>query len=311
MVLRSYVTGIRAALAAPKLLAVVWLVLLVAAAPLGVLVQRAIQDDIGGSRVHVELRQRMDMTWLSEFQERHEELGPSVRPATLGRADFLYNLDLLFSGELFAQHPALVAAGSLYALVWLLTLGGVVDRFARGGGRFVLSQFLAACGRYFGRLLRLGALSAVLYWLVYRLARWGYGALEENLQDVTIESTILLYYLLAALPLLVVVGLVMMTFDYARIASVVDEEPNTLKALRRGLSFVLRRPFAVFTLALLVTLSVAALVVLRTVASPGVGESTALGVLAVFLLGQLFLLARLVLRLGFVGSELALYRSLR
>ncbi len=241
----------------------------------------------------------------------NEQIGASFRPATLGRADFLHNLDLLFSGELFREQPALVAAGLFYALIWLLTLGGVVDRFARGGGRFVLSQFLAACGRYFGRLLRLAVLSVPLYWGLYALARWAYRAIEEGVRDVTVESTVIAYYLAAAVPLLLLVALVKTTFDYARIASVVDEEPNTFRALRRGLAFVFRRSLAVLGLALLVSLCVLALVALRTVAAPGVGESTVVGVIAVFLVGQLFVVARLALRLGYVGAELTLYRSVR
>jgi hypothetical protein len=311
MVLRSLVNAIRATLAAPKLLAFIWAVLLLVALPLGVSMRHAIQEDVGGSRIHEDLRERMDMTWMSEFRDRNEQLGAGFRPATLSRADFLYNVDLLFSGDLFAQQPALVAAGLVYALVWLLTLGGVVDRFARGGGRFVLSQFLAACGRYFGRLLRLAVLSAPLYWGLYALARWAYRAIEEGVRDVTVESTVIAYYVAAAVPLLLLVGLVKTTFDYARIASVVDEERNSFKALQRGLRFVFRRLLAVLGLALLVTLGVVALVALRTFAAPGVGESTVLGVIAVFVVGQLFLLARLTLRLGLVGAELMLYRKLR
>ena len=309
-VLTAFYSALRSTLAAPRLLLVLWLTLLLAAAPFGLLMQHEIARDIGASRVQEQLRQRMDMVWLSEFRDRGGSMRGAFEPVTTSRLDFLHNLDLLFSGRLFSQHKALVAAGVGYAVVWLLTLGGVIDRFARGGGRFVLSQFLAACGRYFPRLAVVTAVSAVGYWVLYRLARFGYGAIEAANSDLTVESTLLTYYLLAAIPLLVLAALVMVIADYARIAAV-TEERGGWSALARGFRFVSRRPWSVFALALIVALSGGLLVALRTLLAPGVGEATTLGILGVFLVGQLFVAARLVLRVTGVGAELALYRALR
>lgn len=309
--LRAFAAGLRAAFTAPRLLLLVWAALLLAAAPFGLLMQQEIERDIGGSRVHAELRQRMDLSWLDELHARSTGLGGELTPDTAGRVDFLRNADLLFSGELFARHRGLVAAGVAYALVWLLLLGGVLDRFARGRGRLVLSPFLAACGRYFPRLLRLAAVSAGLYWLLYRAARWAYGALDPTLVDVTSESAIFAYYLALAIPLLVLAGVVMAIVDYARLASVLDEEPNTLRALLRGLRFFAGNAASCLGLALLVTFAVAGLIAARTALAPGVGESTVLGILGVFAVGQAFILLRLGLRLSFVAAEMALYRARR
>jgi len=311
VVLKAFVDGFSATLKAPRLLALLWLTLLLAAVPFGLLMRQSIADDIGGSRAHVELRQRMDMLWLDEFHDRAPALAEALKPVRLARADFLHNLDLLVGGRLFSQNPALVAAGVGYALIWLLTLGGVVDRFARGGGRFVLSQFLAACGRYLGRLLRLTAVAALIYWLLYLAARWVFTAIEAGTQDVTKEASILAYYLLTSLGFALVVGLVMMVFDYARIASVLDEETNTLLALERGLLFVVRHPWSVVALALLMVVATLGLIALRTLVAPGVAEAQAGTILLVFLFGQLFVLARLASRLALVGAEASLYRALR
>ena len=302
--------SLRSVVAAPRLVALLWITLLLAAVPFGLIMQGEISRDIGASRVHLELRERMDMVWLGDFHERGSTLSGTLEPATASRADFLRNLDLLFSGRLFTEHLGLAAAGIGYGLAWLLILGGVIDRFARGGGRIVLSQFLAAGGRYFPRLLALTALSAVGYGGIYWLAHWGFGAIEAATRDVTVEATVLKYYMLASLPVLLLTALVMAIAGYARIAAVVEER-SAWTALGRGARFVAQRPMRVFGLALLVTLVALAIVALRTVASPGVGESSALGILGVFVVGQLFVVTRLVLRVTRVGAELALYRSLR
>lgn len=306
----AFWSALRSTLAAPGLIVLLWLTLLVAAVPFGLVMQHEVSQDIGASRVHVELRERMDMLWLGEFHERADTLGRTLEPATTSRADFLFNLDLLFSGKLFGVHPGLLAAGVGYALVWLLMLGGVIDRFARGAGKLVLSQFLAACGRYFPRLLVLTTLSATCYAGLYWGAGQAYRALERWLQDETVESTVIGYYLLAAAPILLVTVLVMLIVDYARLAAVLEEQ-GPWSALGRGARFVMRRPGKVLTLALLVTIAVAGLVALRTLAAPGVGESSVPGIVAVFLVGQLFVAGRLVLRVVGIGAELALYRALR
>ena len=300
----------RFVLATPRLLAILWITLLLTAAPLGLMMQREIASDIGASRVHLDLRERMDMVWLGEFGDRGGFLGRTLKPVTASGADFLGNLDLLFSGRLFTESPGLVSVGIGYALVWLLILGGVIDRFARGGGKVILSQFLAAAGRYFPRLLALTAVSATGYWGVYWLAEKGFTAIEAATRDVTVEATVLKYYLLAAIPVLLLTAIVMMISDYARIAAVVEER-SAWTALGRGARFVVQRPLQVFGLALIVTLAALAIVALRTVATPGVGESSLLGILGVFLIGQLFVASRLALRLIRIGSQLSLYRALR
>lgn len=309
-VVSAFWQSLRFVFASPRLVALLWLTVLLAAVPFGLLMKHEISRDIGASRVHLDLRERMDLVWLGEFRERSGPFGRTLEAGTTSRVDFLRNLDLLFSGRLFAEHPSLVAGGVGYALVWLFILGGVIDRFARGGGRLVLSQFLAAGGRYFPRLAVLTGVSAVGYWAIYRLASWGFRAIEDASRDVTVEATVLKYYLLAAVPVLLAAAVVMMIADYARVAAVVEER-DAWTALARGARFVAQRPVKVFGLALLVTLLALGIVALRTAVAPGVGESTTPGILAVFLVGQLFVVSRLALRVSRVGAEVALYRSHR
>jgi len=311
MVFRAFATGLRTAVASAKLLALLWCVLLLAAVPFGLMMQQAIEAEIGASRVAGDLRARMDLVWLGEFHEASDGLGATLEPATTSRVDFLHNLDLLLGGRLFEQHRALVAAGVGYALCWLFLLGGLIDRYARGGGRFDLSDFLAASGRHYSRLLGLTLIAAPLYGGIFWGATRIYGAFGKAVRDVTAETTILQYYLAVAVPLLLSFALVMLVIDYAKIAAVLDEGSTLFQALRRGCRLVLRRPFTVFGLAILVTACSLGLIGLRTLTDLGSAEGSALGVLGVFLVGQLFLVGRLALRLAFVSSEVFVYRELR
>ena len=226
MMIRSLSTGLRRTLGAPRLLLYSWIALVSIAAPAGLLMQRAIENDIGKSGVHADLRERLDTVWLSEFHSRSEGIPRTLEVPTVTKVDLLHNLDLLFNGALFRQQPGLVAAGVCFALVWLLILGGAIDRFARGPGRLVLAQFLGAAGRYYPRLLKLSLWSAIPFWLLYRAGSWGYGWIDEQTLDVTSETTILLYSAGAAVPLLLLAAAVMLIFDFAKVAAVLDEEPG-------------------------------------------------------------------------------------
>jgi len=308
---RAFTSGLRLAAASPKLLGVLWLLLLLAALPFGLAMQQEIEEGIGASQVEQDLRGRMDKVWLGEFHESSPGLGGTLQPERASRVDFLHNLDLLFGGRLFEQHRGLVAGGVGYALCWVLLLGGLIDRYARGGGRFVFSQFLAAGGRYFLRLFKLTLIAAPLYWGLFLVAKWGYGRIGDAVRDVTVEKTVLGYYLAAAIPLLLTVAVVMAVIDYARVAAVLEEEPGVLRALLRGFRFVVRQPVTVLGLALLVTLCSLGLIALRTLVTPSAGDGTALGIVGLFLLGQVFVVGRIILRLTLVAGEMSLYRRLR
>jgi hypothetical protein len=305
----AFTMGLRTAVDSPKLLAMLWGLLLLAAVPFGLAMQHEIQDAIGPSRVGQTLLERMDLVWLGEFREGSDGLRSTLQPATTSAVDLLHNLDLALGGRLVLQQRALVAAGLGYALLWLLLLGGLIDRYGRGEERPGLSQLLAAGGSNFLRLLALALLAASLYVGLFFAASWTFKKLGLALRDVTAEATVLQCYLAASALLLLILALVMLVFDYAKVAAVLEDEKNPLKALRRGFRFVTRRSFTVGGLAGLVATCALALIALRTLADPGTAESTVVGVVAVFLLGQLFLLGRIVLRLALVAGEVALYRT--
>jgi hypothetical protein len=54
----------------------------------------------------------------------------------------------------------------------------------------------------------------------------------------------------------------------------------------------------------------ALLLVFYSTIAPGVHQSTTMGVLVAFLIGQGFLVARLIMRLWFYGGQMALYETI-
>ncbi len=317
---RAIREGLARAAGAPGLLALLWAVNLLVALPLAVTVGQAIQDSVGRSLVGERLAQGFDTRWQGELASDARGVVETFAPEVAGAGAFFRNLESWWSGRLFEVEPALLWTGLGYALVWVLLLGGVLERLARppgaGGedgvaGRepWTLAGFFGASGRYFFRFLRLAALSGVLYYGIFRLARAGFHALERATRDVTSERTVLLWVLLGAALVVALLTLVRVVFDYARIAVVTEGRRSALAAAWTGLAFVLEHPLR--TLGLYWGLAVAGLVLLGVYAlvAPQAGPASWLGVALAFLFGQAALATRLGLRLATLGGETALFAA--
>ncbi len=309
MLTRALATGCRLVARSWAVVLLLWALTLLTALPAALWMKSAVEQGIGTSRVHLDLRQRMDLAWLSEFHARAGELGDTLDATTTSRVDRLKNLESLLTGGLFEKAPGLVALGVLFALFWLLLQGGVIDRLARGGGAPLAGPFLGACGRYCGRLLRVTLLSLPIYWGLYELAAWSFDRVQTAARDVTAETTVFVWSLGVALPLVVLAVLVGAFFDYARVASVAAEESSALRSLGHAARVFRRHAVAVPVLALLFAMLAAGLVALRFAIDLPPSEATAGGILAIFAIGQLHLLARLALGLWATAAQLTVFRS--
>ncbi len=308
--MRTLAGGLGDTLASPRQLVVLWLALLLVALPAGVLIERSIHASIGASRVDESLRQGLDLGWLSEYGSRARGLERSVKPSIVGRGAVYDNLESWFSGALFLDART-VAFGAAYALIWLFLLGGALDRFARRERRFVLAPFMAAGARFFPRLLRLTVISGVLYFGIYRLARWLFPWIERLTRDLTAERQVFAANLAGALVVVALLGLVNLLFGYAKIAVVYEGKPSSLGALVRAARFVAGHLGKAIGLYLTLALVGLGLIALYALVAPGPGQSTAVGIALAFLLGQLYLVARLALRLTFFSAQMRLYESER
>jgi hypothetical protein len=309
IVLRSMRAGFQRTLGAPGMMLALWLVNLAVALPAGWMMASALEESIGASQVHRELRDGFDMGWFGEFAAEARGIEATFRPSIAGATAFYDNLEAWLTGDLFSGFAGIVGVGILYALLWMLLLGGVLQRFARRDRRG-FAAFVSDGGAFCPRFLRLALLSAPLYWLVYRVYRLLYERLEEATRDVTAEATVLLMSLGVWVLTALLLTLIHVSFDYAKIATVVDERRSMLLAALRGAGFVLRHPLRTCGLFYGMVLIGLLLLALWAWIGPGIAQSTWSGVVLAFAVGQLYLLARLTLRVALLGAEVDLYRRL-
>jgi hypothetical protein len=306
---RAIVTGTWRATAARRLILGLWLVNLLAAAVLAVSLGDSLRSSIGASLVHERLRTGFDMGWFGELQGRAGGLLSTFTPTLTGVGAFLHNLEAWLNGDLWRGIPELVLVGSAYLLLWTFLQGGILVRLSREEAR-PTTGFLSSCGRFFFRFLGLALISGVLYLAIYLLARWLFGTIEEVSRDVTVERTALALVAGGALLVGLLLCLVNLVFDYARMATVLEGRRNPLRAAYHALRMVLRHPRPTLGVYLALGLCGLGLLAAYSLIAPGAGQSSIPGIVFAFLVAQAYLIVKLLLRLTFYGSQLTVYEAI-
>jgi hypothetical protein len=307
----AFFSGLGRVASFPALLVWLYLASLALALPLAVVVRDALRDNIGASTVDERLRAGFDMEWYGEFDYAHPRgVAATFGPQVIGPLPVLVNLEQWLDGKILRQPPGILAAGAGFLLVWAFFAGGILDRYANPTGEHTRARLFRIGGEYWFRYLRLLVLSLLLYFFIFG---WVVNPLHERMgdwtRDVLAERTVILLtaliYLLGGL-LLVVVGAAM---DYAKIALVADQRRSAVLALVRGFRFVLSRPVKTLGLYLLLVAVAGLAMLLYAWFAPGPGQAGGITVLLAFLCGQLYLLARIAIKLWFLASQTALYQS--
>lgn len=195
-----------------------------------------------------------------------------------------------------------VLVGILYLLVNTFLAGGAIAAFVRPG-----ESFFASCARYFPRFLRIFLISLLFYGVAFGIVR-GLSAARSSLFEHSMragpEDIATWCIQLIGLLLLFAVN---MTFDYAKIICVLEDR-KALKSTLRGVRFVGRHFGSTYSV-FMVTASVGiALLAIYHLLSEWLGQGSVAVVIGLFILRQVYLIARFWVRLWTWASELALFR---
>ena len=145
--------------------------------------------------------------------------------------------------------------------------------------------------------------------LIYLFSDYLFERIDEILREVTAETTALTYSLFAWSATAFLLVLVHMIFDYAKIATVVEGRRSMVFAALRAAGFVLLNPLRTFGLTAAILFVGALVVAFYSIVAPGVSQSTPAAVVLAFATGQIFLVARLGLRLTLLAAETELFRQ--
>jgi hypothetical protein len=301
------VDGLRRVLGVPAVIAGVLVTTILTALPLTIVMRGQLEDAFGRSEEAATMAGAFHLDWWQEFASQASGVGGTFGPSLIGFAATMDNTSTLLDSD--GLMAPLAAAVAVYLAAWVFLTGGILDRYARQRPTRSVG-FFAACGVFFFRFLRLAVVAGAAYWWLFTTVHpYLFDTQLDRLTDgLAVERTafywrVLMYGIFAAL--LAVVSLVT---DYAKVRAVVEDRRSMIGALVASINFLVRHPGRVAGLWVFNALAFLALLALWALVAPGVGglgASMWLG-LAV---GQLYVLARLVLKLQVLAAQTSLFQA--
>ena len=253
--------------------------------------------------------------WLVQQTTRNSEMAERMMGDQI---DLLWLTDLInhqFAGQTLESVGGQVVislwmVGLLYLLMHTLLTGGVLSVLIANDRRFRMWDFWAGCGHYFWRFFRLLLISRLVYGLLVVVAVLWLASLSNFESVATAQTTVIHRQWATGIVLLLLLSLVSMIFDYARIGTVVNNSSGMFRQTLRAIRFSFRHLLSTVTLYLMVAVvglaGFAGLVALRgQIRQAGVG-----GVLLAFFVGQVAISLRLWHRVWFLAAEIELFRRI-
>jgi hypothetical protein len=303
----SWRDGWRRVAAAPAVAAGVFALTFLLALPFALSMRGVLRAHLGRSAMAADAADGVRYDWWQEFTAQASGIGTTFTPAIIGFTATLDNISSVLDGQ--SEIASIIGALALYLGGWTLIAGGVIDRYARQR-RTRAYGFFAASGVYVFRFLRLAVVAGLFYWWMFAYVHpWLFDEWYPRLTGaMTIERNafairILLYSAFGAL-----LAFANLVFDYAKIRAVVEDRRSMFGALMAALRFVRNHPARVFGLYAINSAMFLLLLVVWSVVAPGAGGA-GLALWLGFAGTQLYLLARLLLKLHFLASQTALFQA--
>jgi len=299
--------GIRRVNGAPALLLGVWALTLLVSVPMAAAMRGMLAQHLGASLAADTAASGVNYDWMQEFSDQAAGLGVTFKPTILGFGAVLDNLSAFIDDT---ERPVvIVGAATVYIVLWIFVAGGIIDRYARDRPTRTVG-FFTSSGVFFFRFLRL----AVVQWIVYA-ALFGsvhpllFGRLYPDLvREVAVERTAFAVRVALYLVFGGVVAACATVFDYAKVRAIVEDRRSMLSAIAEATGFIRRHAAAAASLFLANFALFTAVIGVYALVAPGAGR-TGGSMWIGFAVGQVYVIARLWVKLVFWASETALFQS--
>lgn len=305
--LSNWRNGWRRVLAAPWIALGVFILTFLLALPLAVMMRDALAAHLGSSLAADTAASGVNYDWWQEFTAQASGLGTTFTTSIIGFATVLDNISGVLDGR--TRIAPVATALAAYLVAWAFLSGGILDRYARQRPIHV-HGFFAASGVYGFRFLRLAIVAGLVYWWLFAYVHpWLFDKQFDNLtRGMNAERTAFLvralFYVLFGAVLLAV----NLVVDYTKVRIVVEDRRSALGSIAAAFRFIRNHPRQVLALYGLNSLTFLAVIAVWALLAPGAGGS-GLSMWAGFVLAQLYIVARLLMKLQFIASQIALFQA--
>ena len=200
----------------------------------------------------------------------------------------------------------LSSIGILYIIVNIFFSGGILKVFVEELN-FNLKEFLAGCVEYFNRFLRLFLFSLIFILLAivtHLMISKLFGFLTKNSAT---EHLPIILFVLKYLILAILLAMINMIFDYAKIMTVVNDFHGMYKTIKDAIMFVMMSPRKTLGLYFSYVLTVVFFLIIYLFLESYISVTGWITIFIFFIWTQLFMLARIFIRLSFFAGQYSLY----
>lgn len=230
----------------------------------------------------------------------------------------LQEFDFMLITDFIREHEGrlmvLVSQVKWFVLFYLVLTaflnGGILKTLNRKEEKFTLRNFFAACGNYFPRFMGLTIVLVVLHALVLVLVILGSMAIFQLLHSNFTTELAFYRLIITALSIYSLFFIIISLIgDYAKFYLLLYDSRRVLKGFGAGFRFTFRHILRTTTLLLLLWGIPLVLMYLYLNLSNDIGMQSAAGIIAVFVMQQLYFISRIYTRVWLLGSEFELYST--
>jgi hypothetical protein len=325
----SVFTGIKRASRTPRLVFFAWLVNIGLALIVALPVFTMLDQYIGPTVYEDTLMERMDQNWWMTFKQDHAEspVAEMLDYSIMGSGPLLEHLETLLGGGLSAplagflydlfvrwdlhlsSMSLLLVLGVVSLLINALLSAGFIEAY-RGDYPPTVAEFLSQGSRHAGAFIRLSLTVVFLQaLLVYPILEGVSFLIASVTSTAASEMTPFLYYMGRNILAFVLLFIVMLSADYARVRIVVEQRSSSFAALVAGILFVARQPVVTVGVGILLLAFSLLAMLLFAVAEAFLPTDTAWLVLVLFGLQQVYLIGRQFIRASTYAAEVDVFQS--
>jgi len=308
----NLIQGFKQSTSALRMVGLLLLINLLFALILAAPMYHTLKDSFGTSLAGKNMSKGFDYLWWEEFRDQAEGWERTFSPALIGKGALLTNLEGLIQTRFLSLPPPLLFFGFMYLLLHTFLAGGILKVFSEGQKTFQMKTFFSGSSQFFPKFLGIMLIS----WLFFF---GGVGTLSDRLrslvsraaENAASEVTPFYLNLLVSACILFLLLFVQMVFDYARIKTALDDNNNVFKSVAGAFVFVFKHlgsSLGLYYLTFLVNLMVSLgyLAIASTIS-----DTTFPGILAMFLIQQLFIFGLIWVRCWLYSSQMKLYLYLQ
>lgn len=329
-IMSSFKQGVKLASRTKRMILFAWFANVLIAMVLAFPALKQLDGYLRDTVMDEKILQRMDPAWMDSYRVDMEKSDHTraLDYTIFGYAPFVNHLEMQMNGtfiktlggflyDLFVRWE--LNAGPTSLLFFLSLLYVVVNTFLAGGFigiyakdyRSSFQEFLMDGARYFGKFFRLALLALLVYFIFFSVVLdWVNNSIYQWTQNDASETVPYLYYMIRNVVVLLLLSLLFMIFDYARIRMVVDDRSSALASTAAGARFAVPHFVKTYGLYLLLTAIGVLLIAVYAILEKWIPQESYWPLVFLFILQQLYMVARFWLKATFYACQTTLYRTI-